>query len=101
MFFCGLTDANQIKSSNFSNVSTFASDNTVSPDYYAPQGDIWLRLADDNTNRKCSVSIDGKNWQEVMSQSRTNYLTPTQWGVASNSENSNDIHTTIISAVAQ
>lgn len=101
VFFCGITDAGQIKSSNFSNVSTFASDNTVSPDYSLPQGDIWLRLADDNTNRYCRVSLDGINWQETLSQSRTAYLTPTYWGVAGNSENSNDIHITVISAVAQ
>lgn len=36
---------------------------------------VWVRIADDNTNRKTSVSGDGQNWQEVHSVGRTDFLT--------------------------
>lgn len=35
----------------------------------------WLRIADDNTNRICSVSEDGQNWVQIHSITRTDFLT--------------------------
>jgi hypothetical protein len=42
---------------------------------------IWLKYEDDNTNRKISVSIDGYSWSQLVSLSRTDYLTPTHIGL--------------------
>lgn len=43
---------------------------------------IWLRIADDGTNRICSLSPDGKRWSVVHTVARTDYLTATEvcWG---------------------
>lgn len=42
---------------------------------------IWLRIADDNTNRICSLSVDGQNWRVIHTVARTNFLTPTTAGL--------------------
>jgi len=39
-----------------------------------------MRIADNNTNRICSVSADGQNWIEVHSVGRTDFLTADQVG---------------------
>ena len=39
-----------------------------------------LRIADDGTNRKCSLSCDGQNWLEIHSVGRTDFLTADQVG---------------------
>lgn len=39
---------------------------------------IWLRLADDNTNRIVSLSNDGKNFNQIHSVLRTDFLTADQ-----------------------
>lgn len=41
---------------------------------------VWLRIADDGTNRKCSVSADGVNFHEFHSVGRTDFLTADQVG---------------------
>ena len=47
----------------------------------------WLRIADNNTNRIISVSVDGRNWLTLHSVSRTDQLTADQvfFGVAPSS----------------
>jgi len=40
----------------------------------------WLRIADDGSNKKFSVSNDSVNWQEVFSHGRTTFLTADQIG---------------------
>ena len=41
---------------------------------------LWLKLEDDNTNRKLSWSADGVNFMEIYSVGRTSFLTPDQVG---------------------
>lgn len=41
---------------------------------------IWLRIADNGTNRICSTSSDGQNWIVQHSIGRTNYLTADEVG---------------------
>jgi hypothetical protein len=36
---------------------------------------VWLRIADDGTNRIYSTSADGQNWRTFYSVSRTTFLT--------------------------
>lgn len=48
---------------------------------------VWLRVNDDNTNRKFSFSSDGVNFIQVHSVGRTDYLTPDEIGFGVSSEN--------------
>ncbi len=41
----------------------------------------WVRLVDDNSNRICQVSPDGRNWITVHSVGRTDFLTADQVGL--------------------
>jgi hypothetical protein len=41
---------------------------------------VWLRIADNGTNRICSVSSDGQNWITVSTVARTTFLTADQIG---------------------
>lgn len=45
----------------------------------------WWRFADDNTNRKLSVSQNGIEWHSIFSVARTDFLTPTRIGLYANS----------------
>lgn len=63
----------------------YSSATAYSADYTARQvgtrpGSMWLRIADDNSNRICSYSIDGQHWIVFDTQTRTNYLTADQVG---------------------
>jgi len=51
---------------------------------------LWLRIADDGTNRKCSVSFNGVRWQQIHSVGRTDYLTATHVFWAGECENATD-----------
>jgi hypothetical protein len=42
---------------------------------------LWIKYEDDDTNRKISISVDGCSWSQIVSLSRTDYLTPTQIGI--------------------
>jgi hypothetical protein len=47
---------------------------------------VWLKYYDDGTtNRVFSASVDGYNWAQVLSISRTDWLVPNQIGVFANS----------------
>jgi len=43
-------------------------------------GPVWLRIADDGSNRAASISADGYTWHTVWSGTRTTHLTPDQVG---------------------
>lgn len=47
----------------------------------------WLRIADNGTNRICSFSADGQNWQVLHTVSRTSHLTADQVGIFCDSLN--------------
>jgi len=50
--------------------------------FHLPESDlIWVKYEDDNTNRKISFSVDGYTWSQVVSLSRTDFLTPNQIGL--------------------
>ena len=47
---------------------------------------VWLKYYDDGTtNRVVSFSVDGINWGQIVSISRTDWLVPNEIGVAVNS----------------
>lgn len=43
-------------------------------------GMVFIKLVDDNTNRKCSVSFDGVNFWQIHTVGRTDYITPDKVG---------------------
>jgi hypothetical protein len=64
---------------NWTNASTFASE-TVENAPFLP-GIEWTRLRDDGTNRYFDISVDGDQWWNFWSASRTTHLTPDQVGI--------------------
>jgi hypothetical protein len=59
---------------------------TFSAAYFVQSWEIasaltWLRLSDDGTNRKVSLSADGVNWVLLNTIARTDFLTPNQVGI--------------------
>lgn len=67
-----------INRNQFSNDTTWNAVSGVVPWY---ELDIWLRVYDDLTNRHIYLSKDGFDWQEIYTEARTSYITPTQAGV--------------------
>ena len=57
----------------YSDATTYVS-TSVSAATRAGRHVLWLRIADDSTNLKYSISADGQNWIEILSESRTAYL---------------------------
>jgi len=53
---------------------------------WPPRSLVWLRIADDGTNRKYSYSADGQHFVEVYSELRTTFLTADQVGFLVNDE---------------
>jgi len=47
---------------------------------------VWLRMTDDGTNRKASISDNGQTWIEVHSVGRTNFMTADEVGFFINPE---------------
>jgi len=51
--------------------------------HFTDQPIVWLKYYDDNASaRVISVSVDGYNWAQVVSLTRTDWCTPNQIGVA-------------------
>jgi hypothetical protein len=48
---------------------------------------LWLRIADDGTNRICSYGVDGQNWFQFHSVGRTDFLTADEVGFYIDVEN--------------
>lgn len=69
----------------------FNSGTSYNADYITmkiPQMVNWMRIADDGTNRICSISEDGLNWLVIHTVGRTNFITADQVGIAVGVENS-------------
>lgn len=48
----------------------------------AAPGNEYFQITDDGTTRVWSISADGRNWAEIFQETHTNFLTPTQIGIA-------------------
>jgi hypothetical protein len=48
---------------------------------YFPRYPKWFRWVDDGTNRTMQFSVNGIDWNTLVSEARTNYLTPTRIGI--------------------
>ncbi len=87
-------------SQDFANVTTFTSNNLVSAtNKTCISSPIWLRIADDNTNKIFSYSPDGYNFMTLFSETRTTFLTATHVGFGGETENasSQDLGFTLVS----
>jgi hypothetical protein len=62
-----------------------------------PRQPLWLRIADDGTNRICSVSADGVNWLQWHSVGRTDYITADEVGFFVGGNNSQTVQLTLLS----
>lgn len=58
---------------------------------------IGLEITDNNTNRLLKTSSNGRTWTQAFSVIRTDFLTPTHYGFACNSENSDSVVLTLLS----
>lgn len=69
------------RSAKFTNATTFSADYSHSL-YHCPNHGavMFLRIADDGTNRICSVSHDGYTWIAIHSVGRTDFLTADEIG---------------------
>lgn len=82
-----------VDSSGLHLVSTkYTNPTTTSTDYFtgnlgASGAFLWLRIADDGTNRICSISTDGRNFIQIHSVGRTDFLTADEVGIFANCNN--------------
>lgn len=78
----GLNAVNlQVYSAKYTSAAAYSANYTSTQQWKWP---TWLRIKDDNTNRICQLSRDGKTWLTLHSVSRTDFLTADQvyFGVA-------------------
>ncbi len=62
---------------------------TLTANILLPQSLVWLRIADDGSNRLYSFSTDGLNFRQVFSVGRTDFLTANEIGFFTNANQSN------------
>jgi hypothetical protein len=67
---------------------------------YSPGALLWLRIADNGTNRICSVSGDGVHWRVFHTIGRTDFLTATEVGFFLDVTDSGVLHGTGITLVS-
>lgn len=67
----------------YTNATTWSGANYVyqaHPLAATPGPGIWIRIADNNTNRICSYSLDGQNYRVLHTVGRTDFITANQVG---------------------
>jgi hypothetical protein len=81
----GLLNSNGFLIATYNSVTSFAGTYIASGGGGASQAAlklpiVWFRWQDNNSNRLFFYSIDGQNWTQVFSVSRTDFITPDQIG---------------------
>lgn len=83
-FIVGYTEAtnqNYLGSRKWTDATNFSADYTNNPaQSICPNGLLWMRISDDNSNRVVSLSADGVNFFPFHSVGRTDFLTADQVG---------------------
>lgn len=69
-----------VLSGKYTNATTYSANYTTLATYMMGPY-LWLRIADNNTNRVCSWSADGRNWIAFHTVGRTDFLTADQVGI--------------------
>ena len=85
-FLC--TSGFNVQVLQFTNPTTFSASAVNATFNGGLGGAVWLRIKDDNTNRKYSVSADGFNFVQILSETRTTFITANQIGIAMNNRSS-------------
>jgi hypothetical protein len=80
--------SNNMAEAKWTNETTFSADYTLSPDPNPGDWDLWIRIADNGTNRIVSWSPDGLTWTDLHTVGRTDFLTADQVGFYANPSNS-------------
>ncbi|KKN66970.1 hypothetical protein LCGC14_0466500 [marine sediment metagenome] len=79
---------NSIASIKFTNPTTWSATYLEQEIVQAGSSPVmWLRIEDNNTNRKCHWSVDGRHWFEFHSVGRTDFLTADEIFFFTNSNN--------------
>lgn len=78
-------------SAKFTNATTYNSNYTVSPAPYPIGETHWIKVSDTGVNRVTSYSLDGKNWTDIHTVGRTDFITADEVGFFANSNNSRAI----------
>jgi hypothetical protein len=69
--------------------TTFSTGTSIATLRYADSGiPIWLKLEDNNTNHILSFSLSGVTWTQVLSETRTTHLTPSNIGIVVSTQSS-------------
>jgi hypothetical protein len=89
-FWCGCngsaSDALQIAVDKYTNYTTFSAAYLSFVNAYGGYPVIWQQVTNDGTNFTWSLSIDGQNWKQFLTEAVTNYFasTPDQIGFGVN-----------------
>jgi hypothetical protein len=95
---CNLSQDAEIRMSKYDSPTAFSSHYSSNGGIRYSGGLLWLRFTDDNTNRKCWISMDGINFWQVSTIGRTDFITPDEIGFFVNNENATyDVATTLLS----
>lgn len=92
----GVAGSLGISSTKFTNETTYSA-HYVNPGLSAGVSPLHLRIADNGTNRICSLSGDGINWATVHSVGRTDFLTADEVGFFCDSNNGGTPAMTLLS----
>jgi hypothetical protein len=88
----GFDDTDTFVANKYTDASNLSSAVALGPPVKDPRGTglYWLRLEDDNTDRKLRISLNGQDWTTVFTETRTTFLTPNEVGIFVNSQNSEE-----------
>lgn len=68
-----------LECSDYTNATTFSASNATLA-FFSTSSLIWLRIADNGTDRIVSWSMDGYNFEQLLSEGRTTFLTADEIG---------------------
>ena len=95
-FDTGTSGAYLLLSRKYTNATTFSTNySSIRFQTFSPV--LWLRIADDNANRICSISNDGVNFIPFHTVGRTDFLTATHVGFGGDALNSLPSSLTLLS----
>lgn len=97
----GLTNGTRaIQCTKWTNVTTFSA-HYQSQLWNLSAALVWLQIEDNNTNRIVRYSMDGFNWIQLHSVSRTDFITPDKIGFGGNSINSEVVYANLLHWLAE
>lgn len=89
--------APQLLSNKWTTTTSFSAGYTSFASITLFGGVVFLRIADDNTNRVCSISTDGQHFQALHTTGRTDFLTADQVGVFFREGTTYDLYAELLS----